>query len=101
MPTSVRPTPSLRVEEFAVQGFRTIRDRVVVPCRVGRRPAEPIVPVHGESSTGKTNLLAALGAFFRGADLCLNASSGVHELQRGGRAGQRGPITWRDRFRTE
>lgn len=84
-----------------MQGFRTIRERVMVPCRAGRRPAEPIVPLHGESSTGKTNVLAALGAFFRGADLCLQSSTGVHDLPGGGRGGQRGPITWRDRFRVD
>lgn len=101
MPASVRPTPTLRIEEFSVQGFRTIRERVMVPCRAGRRPAEPIVPIHGESSAGKSTVFAALAAFFRGADLCLQSSSGVFDLPLGGRGDVTGPITWRDRFRID
>ena len=101
MPASVRPTPTLRIEEFSVQGFRTIRERVMVPCRAGRKPAEAIVPIHGESSAGKSTVFAALGAFFRAADRCLTSSNGVFDLPLSGRGDMDGPITWRDRFRID
>ncbi len=101
VPASVRPTPTLRIEELSIQGFRTIRERVVVANRAGRKPAEPIVPMHGDSGAGKSNVLAALGAFFRGADLCLSNSSGTFDLPQAGRGSLVGPITWRDRFRID
>ena len=100
VPTSVRSTPSLRVEEMGVQGFRTFKERVIVPFRAGRRPAEPISALHGASNSGKSNLLAALVAFFRGADLCLSAPSGTVDIPLAAE-GPSGPVTWRDRLRIE
>ncbi len=100
VPTSVRPTPSLRIEEMGVQGFRTFKERVVVPFRAGRRPAEAISVVHGASNSGKSNLLAAILAFFRGVDLCLGSPSGTLDVPREA-DGPSGPITWRDRFRID
>jgi len=101
VPSSVRPTPSLRIEELAVQGFRTIRERVMIACRAGRKPAEPIVPMHGDSNAGKSNALAAISAFFRAADLCLSSSTGVFDLPLGGRGAEVAPISWRDRYRID
>ncbi len=101
VPASVRPTPTLRIEELSIQGFRTIRERVRVACRAGKRPADPIVPLHGDSAAGKSNVLAALGAFFRAADLCLTTASGTFDLPLAGRGSLLGPITWRDRFRID
>lgn len=85
---------------MGVQGFRTFKERVIVPFRAGRRPAEPISALHGASNSGKSNLLAALVAFFRGVDLCLGAPSGVVDVPQAAE-GPSGPITWRDRFRIE
>jgi hypothetical protein len=86
---------------MAVQGFRTFRERVVVPFRAGRRPAEPIAVIHGESSSGKSNLLAALTAFFRGAGLCLATPSCSHDVPLADPSAPASPITWRDRFRID
>lgn len=101
VPTSVRPTPALRIEEMAVRGFRTFKDRVIVPFRIGRKPAESIVPLHGDSNTGKSSLFSALGAFFRGADLCLSAPSGTYDIALGSRGAPGAPISYSDRFRIE
>lgn len=101
VPASVRPTPTLRIEEMAVQGFRTFKERAVVPFRAGRKPAEPIATIHGDSATGKSNLLAALGAFFRGADACLSTATGTFDVPLEGRGAPGGPIHWRDRFRVD
>ena len=86
---------------MAVQGFRTIRDRVLIPCRAGRKPAEPIVPMHGDSNAGKSNVFAALAAFFRAADLCLSSPTGTFDLALGGRGAEIAPISWRDRYRID
>lgn len=88
------------MEEMGVQGFRTFKERVIVPFRAGRRPPESISALHGASSSGKSNLLAAMVAFFRGADLCLAAPTGTVDVPLGAE-GTAGPITWRDRFRIE
>ncbi|MEZ4315112.1 MAG: hypothetical protein R3F14_44425 [Polyangiaceae bacterium] len=79
-PTSVRPTPSLRIEELGVQGYRNFKDRVTVPFRAGRRPAEAVSALHGESGAGKSNLLSALAAFFAAADLCLTSPTGTYDV---------------------
>ena len=90
---------------MAVQGFRAFKDRVTVPFRAGRRPPEPVAPIHGDSSSGKSSLLAAIAAFFRGAELCLASPSGTHDIPLSGRgpgaSPLTAPITWRDRFRIE
>jgi hypothetical protein len=88
------------MEEMGVQGFRSFKERVIIPFRAGRRPPEAISALHGASNTGKSNLLAAMVAFFRGVDLCLAAPSGAVEIPHGAE-GVAGPITWRDRFRID
>ncbi|MBK8252687.1 MAG: hypothetical protein IPK82_08470 [Polyangiaceae bacterium] len=99
-PASVRPTPSLRIEELGVQAFRTFKERVLVPFREGRRPAEPISALHGASCAGKSNLIAAVGAFFKASELCLNSPTGTHDVP-ANTFDPRLPITKRDRFRME
>lgn len=72
----------------------------MVPFRAGRRPAEALSALHGASSSGKTNLLSALVAFFRAADLCLASPGGALDVPHAA-SGSAGPITWRDRFRID
>lgn len=100
VPTSVRPTPSLRIEEMGVQGYRTFKERVIVPFRAGRRPAEAISALHGASNTGKTNLLSAIVAFFRGVDLCLTSPTCAVDIAPGADPASC-PVSFRDRFRIE
>ncbi len=88
---------------MAVQGFRAFKDRVIVPFRAGRKPAESIVPLHGESGAGKSSVLAAILAFFRGVELCLASPSCTVDIPLAGRGlpPAQAPISWRDRFRIE
>lgn len=56
--------PSLRIAELAITNFRTFRGRVVLPFGGDHDAADPIVTLHGDNGTGKSNSIAALDQFF-------------------------------------
>lgn len=62
-----RATPSLRIARFFVQGFRTFRDKTMIPLSDEGGPADEVATFHGPNGSGKSNALAALDLFFRGA----------------------------------
>lgn len=68
--------PSLRIAEFAITGFRTFRERTIIPLSTGDR-ADPLVVFHGDNGAGKSNALAALDLFFRAVDFWTSWRSGV------------------------
>jgi energy-coupling factor transporter ATP-binding protein EcfA2 len=56
--------PSLRIERFSVQNFRTFGAPVTVPLDAGH---DKLIVFHGENGSGKSNALAALDLFFQAA----------------------------------
>lgn len=70
--------PSLRIAELAITNFRTFRGRAVLPFGGSPGAADPIVTLHGDNGSGKSNSIVALDQFFLA--LMFFLSNGVGEV---------------------
>lgn len=68
-------TPSLRLSEFHITGFRAFVARTTIPLSRADGNGEPVVVFQGENSSGKSSVFGALELFFRAIIVCLAAGA--------------------------
>jgi energy-coupling factor transporter ATP-binding protein EcfA2 len=71
---AISAPPAVRIHSFAIQNFRTFRERTVIPLEAG------VTVFHGDTGSGKSTALAALDAFLRAVAFLLTHPTEGHVL---------------------
>lgn len=64
----------IRLRSFAIQNFRTFRERTVIDLTGASETPDAVATFHGDNGSGKSNALAALSFFFEGLKFLLGLS---------------------------
>jgi ABC-type cobalamin/Fe3+-siderophores transport system ATPase subunit len=65
----------IRLRSFAIQNFRTFRERTVIDLTGADGNPDAVVTFHGDNGSGKSNALAALSFFFHGLKFLLDSGA--------------------------